>query len=86
MWPTAGPAFVALNCAALPKDLVESELFGLKRGTFSGATAEHLGLFRAAECGTPLLDEITEMSAETQSKPVRAIEERAMRPLGSIRE
>jgi transcriptional regulator with PAS, ATPase and Fis domain len=78
--------FVALNCAALPQDLIESELFGFKRGAFSGATVEHLGLFRAAEGGTLLLDEITEMSAETQSKLLRAIQERAIRPIGSIRE
>ena len=64
--PNPHAAFVALNCAALPKDLIESELFGYKRGAFSGANAEYLGLFRAAEGGTLFLDEITEMSAETQ--------------------
>jgi two-component system, NtrC family, response regulator AtoC len=84
--PRKDRAFVALSCAALPKDLIESELFGYKRGAFSGATAEHLGLFRAAEGGTVLLDEITEMSAETQSKLLRAIQERAIRPIGSTRE
>jgi two-component system response regulator HydG len=78
--------FVALNCAALPKDLIESELFGYKRGAFSGATSEHLGLFRAADGGTLFLDEITEMSAETQSKLLRAIQERAIRQVGSTRE
>ncbi len=82
----SGSAFVALNCAALPKDLIESELFGYKRGAFSGANSEYLGLFRAAEGGTLFLDEITEMSADTQSKLLRAIQERTVRPVGSTRE
>ena len=62
--PQAGAPFVALNCAAIPKDLIESELFGYKRGAFSGANADYLGLFRAAEGGALFLDEVTEMSAE----------------------
>ena len=84
--PRADRPFVALNCAALPKDLIESELFGYKRGAFSGAATEYLGLFRAADGGTLFLDEITEMSAETQSKLLRAIQERAVRAVGSTRE
>ena len=84
--PRADRPFVALNCAALPKELIESELFGYKRGAFSGAATEYMGLFRAAEGGTLFLDEITEMSPETQSKLLRAIQERAIRAVGSTRE
>jgi transcriptional regulator with PAS, ATPase and Fis domain len=79
-------AFVPFNCAAIPRELIESELFGHKKGAFSGAAAEYLGLFRAAEGGTLFLDEITEMAPETQSKLLRAIQERAVRPVGSTRE
>jgi transcriptional regulator with PAS, ATPase and Fis domain len=84
----AAPAapFVALNCAALPKDLIESELFGYLKGAFSGASQDQLGLFRSAHGGTLFLDEITEMAPETQAKLLRAIQERCVRPVGAMRE
>jgi transcriptional regulator with PAS, ATPase and Fis domain len=84
--PNPNAPFVPLNCAALPKELIESELFGYKRGAFSGATSEYLGLFRAADGGTLFLDEITEMNPDTQSKLLRAIQERRVRPVGSSAE
>ncbi len=84
--PRRHAPFVALNCAALPRELIESELFGYRRGAFSGATGEYLGLFRAAQGGTLFLDEVTEMSGETQSKLLRALQEHTVRPIGSTRE
>ena len=78
--------FVPVNCSALPRELIESELFGYKRGAFSGATTEYQGLFRAAEGGALFLDEVTEMSPDTQAKLLRVLQERTIRPVGSVRE
>ena len=80
--PNPEAPFVPLNCAALPRDLTESELFGYRRGAFSGAREGYLGLFRAADGGTLFLDDITEMSLELQAKLLRAIQERSVRPVG----
>jgi two-component system response regulator AtoC len=84
--PDATHPFVPVNCAALPHELIESELFGYRKGTFTGATADSPGLFKAAERGTIFLDEITEMAADTQAKLLRVLQEKAIRPVGSTKE
>jgi len=84
--PHAGGPFVAVNCAAISRDLIESELFGHRKGAFSGADNDYPGLFRAASGGTLFLDEISEMAPEFQSKLLRAIQERAVRQVGSSHE
>ncbi len=77
----SGP-FVALNCAAIPENLLESEMFGHERGAFSGAVARRVGKFEAADGGTLLLDEISEMDVRLQAKLLRAIQEREIDRLG----
>jgi DNA-binding NtrC family response regulator len=79
-----GP-WVKINCAALPKDLIESELFGHTRGSFTGATAEKAGLLEEAHRGSLLLDEITEMPVDLQTKLLRVLEERVVRRIGGTR-
>ncbi len=76
--------FVAVNCGAIPENLIESELFGHKRGAFTGAVTSKPGLFQTAEGGTVLLDEIAEMPINTQVKLLRALQERTFKNLGGV--
>ncbi len=76
---------VAVNCAAIPSELLEAELFGYQKGAFTGANQPKKGLFEAAEGGTLFLDEIAEMLPELQAKLLRAIQEKEIKPLGSTR-
>ncbi len=75
-------AFVEVNCAAIPEELIESELFGHVRGAFTGAVADRRGKFEAADGGTIFLDEIGDMSLKTQAKVLRVLQEQTMEPVG----
>ena len=78
--------FVPVNCAALPENLIESELFGHEPGAFTGATKEGLGLFRAAHTGVIFLDEVADMPKDVQAKLLRVLQDHRVRPVGSTKE
>jgi two-component system response regulator FlrC len=78
--------FIAINCAAIPENMLEAMLFGHEKGAFTGASAANQGIFRAADKGTLLLDEISEMPLGLQAKILRVLQERVITPLGGSRE
>ena len=83
--PRAGQRFVQVNCAAIPEELIESELFGHEKGSFTGATEKQIGKFEQADRGTIFLDEIGDMSPKTQAKVLRVLQEQEVERLGSAR-
>jgi two-component system response regulator PilR (NtrC family) len=82
----AGGPFVAVNCGAIPENLMEAEFFGARKGAYTGSTQDRVGFFQAAKGGTLFLDEIGDLPLAMQSKLLRAIQERVVRPLGSSHE
>ena len=81
--PRSGRPFVEVNCAAIPEELIESEMFGHRKGSFTGANEDKTGKFQKADGGTLFLDEVGDMSLKTQSKVLRVLEEQRVEPLGS---
>ena len=81
--PRASEPFVEVNCAAIPEELIESELFGHRKGSFTGATEDKVGKLKKADCGTLFLDEVGDMSLKTQAKMLRALEEQRFEPVGA---
>lgn len=84
--PRASHPFIPVNCGAIPSNLVESELFGYIKGSFTGAQQDKLGLFQAANQGTLFLDEVADLPLDMQVKLLRAIQDSAIRPIGSTKE
>ena len=84
--PRAKNQFVAVNCGAIPRELMESEFFGHKKGSFTGAVSDKQGLFEAANGGTLFLDEIAELPQDLQVKLLRTIQEKKVRPVGDVAE
>ena len=84
--PRAEGPFVPVNCGAIPSELMESEFFGHKRGSFTGAVADKNGLFQSAEGGTLFLDEVADLPLHMQVKLLRVIQEKTVRPIGEQRE
>jgi two-component system nitrogen regulation response regulator NtrX len=81
--PRSGMPFVEVNCAAIPEELIESEMFGHRKGSFTGASEDKVGKFQKADGGTLFLDEVGDMSLKTQSKVLRVLEEQRVEPIGS---
>ena len=84
--PRAQQPFIAVNCGAIPSELMESEFFGHKKGSFTGATADREGFFQAAHGGTLFLDEVADLPLPMQVKLLRAVQEKAIRPIGEANE
>jgi two-component system response regulator PilR (NtrC family) len=84
--PRRDHPFIAVNCGAIPRELMESELFGHKKGSFTGAIVDKAGLFQAADGGTLFLDEVADLPLDMQVKLLRAIQEKSVRPVGAQQE